>query len=213
MKCRKARKKIYGYIDGYLDAFEAEKLEAHLSSCDACAKEFEAESRTIQLAASLPNRYPFEAAWSKFVPELHRRIELELVRNSRTSSSRSLLSFENLKFAAALGALILAIFSASFSGFKVISTSKPRSQSPISQMQFRGHSNTSQTEMGMMGMMTYGYGYYDIMLSEESGAGAVLASTVFKQVTPKYELESHVPISISEAIDQSSLVFDNRQSK
>jgi hypothetical protein len=212
MRCRKARKKIYGYIDGYLDAFEAEKLEAHLSSCDACAKELEAESRTIQLAASLPNRYPSEAAWSKFIPELHRRIELELIRNSRTSSSRSLLSFDNLKFAAALGALILAIFSASFSGFKAVSTAKPRPQPPISQMQFRNRSNTSQTEMAMMTYGSYGYGY-DIMLSEESGSGAVLASTGFKQVISKYELEPHVPISISEAIDQSSLVFDSRQIK
>lgn len=207
MKCRRVRKKIYGYLYGYLNAFETSKVEKHLLSCQECAKEFASATRTLQLTVNLPTRYPSAEAWSSFLPDLHRRIELEFIENSNSSKWSSILSVlspENLKFAAALGALILSISSASYSGFKAISyylSSKPTAQIQVKNLS-KSFSNMRQTEY-----MASIPGTLDDLISEETGTDST--STLFKQIAHGRETEQYIstPLSVSEAIDQSSLIL------
>ncbi|MGQ9456190.1 MAG: anti-sigma factor family protein [Armatimonadota bacterium] len=46
MKCAKARRLIWTYVDGELNKCEVVKLESHIASCASCRKEYE-EARSL----------------------------------------------------------------------------------------------------------------------------------------------------------------------
>ena len=74
MKCRKIQKLLPEYLEGDLSPHQLMIVENHIQVCDDCRKEFQALSKTIQMASSLQVEYPPPELWEAFIPMLHRRI-------------------------------------------------------------------------------------------------------------------------------------------
>jgi hypothetical protein len=65
MKCKRARQLLLSYEEGQLEPGDARKLEDHLSSCAACARELELLRKVVSsLSAPLPD--PGENYWESF---------------------------------------------------------------------------------------------------------------------------------------------------
>ena len=63
MKCPDVRKNLYAYLDGELDAAEAQALCAHLEHCPNCSQEEAAIARIYAATRSLPSmRLPADFA-------------------------------------------------------------------------------------------------------------------------------------------------------
>jgi predicted anti-sigma-YlaC factor YlaD len=58
MKCAQARRLFGAYWDDDTTLAEREWLEAHLASCQACAREYEDLARVLELTSSLPRVEP-----------------------------------------------------------------------------------------------------------------------------------------------------------
>ena len=56
--CRHIRKKLSAYQDEEIEPAKSDTIEAHLRTCDACRKEYEALIHTYEMFMSLPDMEP-----------------------------------------------------------------------------------------------------------------------------------------------------------
>ncbi len=70
--CQSIRKKLSAYQDGEVTVSEKDTIDAHLRTCDACRKEYEALIHTYEMFMSLPDMEPS--------PMLSRRIVEKAIR-------------------------------------------------------------------------------------------------------------------------------------
>lgn len=72
MSCEAARRLIQGKLDGDLLLAEEEALRAHLSGCEACARDAAALEGVVAALETLPPMPAPEALLSRLKPELDR---------------------------------------------------------------------------------------------------------------------------------------------
>ncbi|MCX6355939.1 MAG: zf-HC2 domain-containing protein [Candidatus Aureabacteria bacterium] len=77
MKCRKVKRLLSDYMDGFLDAESVGVLKEHFSRCSSCASDLKAMQRTRELISVKKAEYPPEAYWDGFWPRLRERLESE----------------------------------------------------------------------------------------------------------------------------------------
>ena len=74
MRCKLAEKSLLAYIEGTLRPRQKDRLEYHLGKCPHCQKVLVAFKKTLQLAGSLPVKYPSSEVWESFWPKLRSKI-------------------------------------------------------------------------------------------------------------------------------------------
>ena len=74
MRCKLAEKSLLAYIEGTLRPRQKDRLEYHLGKCPHCQKVLVAFEKTLQLAGSLPVKYPSSEVWESFWPKLRSKI-------------------------------------------------------------------------------------------------------------------------------------------
>jgi predicted anti-sigma-YlaC factor YlaD len=67
---------ITGHLDGELDAAQQEQLEAHLKTCSACRREYEAmKNLVVGTSTCFAIDAPPEEVWDTFLEHVYNRIE------------------------------------------------------------------------------------------------------------------------------------------
>jgi len=78
MKCKPAEKLMLDYIEGTLLPKQKDRLEIHLGTCPHCQRVLFGYEKTLQLAASLPVKYPSPDAWGGFWQKLKSKISQDV---------------------------------------------------------------------------------------------------------------------------------------
>ena len=78
MKCKPAEKLMLDYIEGTLQPKQQDRLEIHLGTCPHCQKVLVGYEKTLQLAGSLPVKYPSPDAWGDFWQKLKSKISQDV---------------------------------------------------------------------------------------------------------------------------------------
>jgi hypothetical protein len=105
MKCDKVLDLLPHYIEGLLKPAKGKKVADHLSECSRCKREEMELRRAIELASSLQVEYPDEEKWDRFLTDLHRRIEEEMLIESLRKPA-----FSRFLPVAGFAALIISVF-------------------------------------------------------------------------------------------------------
>lgn len=78
MKCKPAEQLMLDYIEGTLLPKKKDRLEIHLGACPHCQKVLVDYEKTLQLAGSLPVKYPSPDAWGNFWQKLKSKISQDV---------------------------------------------------------------------------------------------------------------------------------------
>ena len=107
MKCRRARKLFFDFLDGVIVDSDRVSLEEHLVECQPCASEAASMTRSIDLLHRLPAESPAENFNWKV------RLQISREKNAmyrRMGSERAWMRSWNIRFAtAAVSALAVAL--------------------------------------------------------------------------------------------------------
>jgi len=125
MKCGKAKKLIYDYLDGLLSPKERARLTEHLDTCADCRRRLEQTRELLELLkrkSKSPQELP-EGYWVSFWPRLRDRIRLEQA-GERRKVFLSLPYFGKPVPAIALGS-ILVILALVVAGVAVLKKNVP----------------------------------------------------------------------------------------
>jgi anti-sigma factor RsiW len=104
MKCAQVVRLFGAYWDDETTQAEREWVEAHLASCTSCRQEYEAFSRTLELAGSLPRIEP--------APDLVERV---LARARRVAPAPDVVPVRSRRWIPVTAALALAVIAGTLS--------------------------------------------------------------------------------------------------
>ncbi|MBD3183680.1 hypothetical protein GF312_15420 [Candidatus Poribacteria bacterium] len=79
MNCKRSRKLIADYVNGFLEPKKIRKFKEHIAECEDCLQELRETEHILQLIEELKVEYPPEVIWKNFLPDLHKRIQKEAV--------------------------------------------------------------------------------------------------------------------------------------
>lgn len=98
---------IPAYLEGTLSERGSRLFERDLAASEACRRELAAYERLLGMTRQVPVEYPSDAAWERFLPRLHQRIERQYSRQVRERKLFGFLGWELRPLLAGTGSLVL----------------------------------------------------------------------------------------------------------